>query len=68
MGTVTEQRAAFSLTMAELRTHLATERVRVVTLRLKEARLSSIPTIVIPGGIVATSFESPAAPNTVVKL
>jgi 2-polyprenyl-6-methoxyphenol hydroxylase-like FAD-dependent oxidoreductase len=30
--------------MAELRTHLATERVRVVTLRLKHTRPSSIPT------------------------
>ena len=31
--------------MAELRTHLATERVRVVTLRLQQTRPSSIPTI-----------------------
>ena len=30
--------------MAELRTHLATERVRVVALRLKQTRPSSIPT------------------------
>ena len=31
--------------MAELRTHHATERVRVVTLRLTQTRPSSIPTI-----------------------
>src|SRR6266851_5770876 len=33
--------------MAELRTHLATERVRVVSLRLKQTRPSSIPTLSI---------------------
>jgi len=37
--------ASENVAMAELRTHLATERVRVVTLRLKHTRLSSIPTI-----------------------
>ena len=36
--------ASENVAMAELRTHLATERVRVVTLRLKHTRLSSIPT------------------------
>jgi hypothetical protein len=37
--------ASENVAMAELRTHLATERVRGVTLRLKHTRLSSIPTI-----------------------
>ena len=38
--------ASENVAMAELRTHLATERVRVVTLRLQQTRPSSIPTIV----------------------
>src|SRR6266849_6933262 len=37
--------ASRNVAMAELRTHLATERVRVVSLRLKQTRPSSIPTI-----------------------
>jgi len=37
--------ASENVATAELRTHLATERVRVVTLRLKQTRPSSIPTI-----------------------
>jgi len=37
--------ASGNVAMAELRTHLATERVRVVSLRLKQTRPSSIPTI-----------------------
>ena len=37
--------ASGNVAMAELRTHLATERVRVVVLRLKHTRPSSIPTI-----------------------
>jgi hypothetical protein len=37
--------ASETVAMAELRTHLATERVSVVTLRLTQARPSSIPTI-----------------------
>ena len=37
--------ASENVAMAELRTHLTTERVRVVTLRLKQTRPSSIPTI-----------------------
>src|SRR5450756_2348407 len=37
--------ASENVAMAELRTHLATERVRVVALRLKQTRPSSIPTI-----------------------
>ena len=37
--------ASENVAMAELRTHLATERVRVVTLRLQQTRPSSIPTI-----------------------
>jgi hypothetical protein len=37
--------ASGNVAMAELRTHLATERVRVVALRLKQTRPSSIPTI-----------------------
>src|SRR5450755_1982223 len=36
--------ASENVAMVELRTHLATERVRVVTLRLTQTRLSSIPT------------------------
>src|SRR5258708_26304895 len=36
--------ASENVAMAELRTHLATERVRVGTLRLKQTRPSSIPT------------------------
>jgi len=36
--------ASENVATAELRTHLATERVRVVTLRLKQTRPSSIPT------------------------
>jgi hypothetical protein len=38
--------ASENVAMAELRTHLATERVRAVTLRLKHTRLSSIATII----------------------
>ena len=38
--------ASENVAMAELRTHLATERVRVGTLRLKQTRPSSIPTTV----------------------
>jgi hypothetical protein len=37
--------ASENLAMAELRTHLATERVRVGTLRLQQTCPSSIPTI-----------------------
>jgi hypothetical protein len=36
--------ASGNVAMAELRTHFATERVRVVALRLKQTRPSSIPT------------------------
>ncbi len=39
--------ASGNVAMAELRTHLATERVRVVSLRLKQTRPSSIPTLSI---------------------
>jgi hypothetical protein len=38
-------RPSGNVAMAELRTHLATERVRVVALRLKQAIPSSIPTV-----------------------
>jgi hypothetical protein len=49
--------ASGNVAMAELRTHLATERVRVVALRLKQTRPSSIPTVT--GGESNFSAESP---------
>ena len=42
--------ASENVATEELRTHLATERARLVTLRLQCARPSSIPTIEIPAG------------------
>jgi hypothetical protein len=48
--------ASETVAMAELRTHLATERVRVVALRLKQTRPSSIPTVT--GGESNFSAES----------
>ena len=42
------RRASENVDMADLCTHLATERARVVTLRLKLARPSSIPTNISP--------------------
>ena len=52
--------ASENVAMAELRTHLATERVRVVTLRLQQTRPSSIPTIfrLLTDGPDETRIES----------
>jgi hypothetical protein len=53
-------RPSGNLARAELRTHLATERMRVITLRLKQTRPSPIPTI--PGTQNSAAQESLSPP------
>jgi hypothetical protein len=62
--------ASENVATAELRTHLATERVRVVTLRLKQTRPSSIPTInkALPASSRLGTMRSEADPETLLRV